>query len=243
MITSISKIIYISVLLSLTTRYHSNSNKKVNVILLHGLGRTHLSMLKLKIFLEKNGYKVFNFPFSTLKKTTEEIEKKLEKYIKKHGLDRDEKIYFVTHSFGGIIARLYLAKHPNLKKCRIVMLAPPNKGSKLAEKLKNNKIVRALLNPPIEELGKDKKSLPLKINTPDYEIGIIAGTKNIFPFFSKIISAKSDGIISVEETKLENMKDFTTVNSGHTFIMQNKMALKQILHFLDNGHFIKINEP
>jgi len=217
----------------------NNQNKKGYVIIVHGLGRTHLSMRKLTKKIEKEGYISLNFPFLTINKNIEDIENKLEKFIEKNCKNKNMKIYFVTHSLGGIIVRLYLKKHPN-KKTRVVMIAPPNQGSILADKLKNNVLISTLLGPSIFELGKNpEKSVPLTLGTIDFELGIIAGTKSIYPFFSKKIPGKDDGIVSVEETKLKNMKDFIEINSSHSFIMNNEETIKQTIHFLNYGYFKK----
>ena len=55
------------------------------------------------------------------------------------------------------------------------MLSPPNSGSKLADFLAKSFIMNYIFGPALKQLRTDKKSLPQKISTPKYELGIIAG--------------------------------------------------------------------
>ena len=47
------------------------------------------------------------------------------------------------------------------------------------------------------------------------DFGIIAGTKSINWILSTYIPGIDDGKVSIENTRLEGMKDFTTVDTFH----------------------------
>jgi triacylglycerol lipase len=120
---------------------------------------------------------------------------------------------------------------------RVVMLSPPNNGSEVVNKLKNNFIFKWINGPAGVQLGTGPGSLPKTLGPPKYEVGIIAGDRTINPILSLLIPGKNDGKVSVENTKLKGMKDFLIVHKSHPFIMNDKEVLKQVTAFIQNGMF------
>ena len=119
------------------------------------------------------------------------------------------------------------------------MLAPPNKGSELAEFLRNFFLYKWLSGPAGQALGTGEESIPDKLLPVDMEIGIIAGNKSINPGFSKLIEGPNDGKVSVARSTLDEMSDFMVVPATHTFIMRHPVVLHQAQYFLKNGKFQK----
>ena len=120
------------------------------------------------------------------------------------------------------------------------MIAPPNKGSEIVNYLKHFFPYKWIFGPAGVQLGTDKNSIPLKLgNMEKYEVGIIAGDKSWQPWFSFILPAKDDGMVSLESTKLEGNKSFIVVHCTHMFIMNDRYVLKQVGFFLKNGKFEK----
>ena len=207
-------------------------------ILLHGMGRTSLSMSAIENALENQGYTVWNEGYPSLTESLEVFAKPMMEtaitYCRDH---KAESIHFVTHSLGGIIVRYYLQNHKIDKLGRIVMLAPPNKGSEVADGMKDGFLYQTFMGPNAQMLGTDNNSLPNRLKPIEGEIGIIAGAADGDPWFLPEIPGADDGKVAVERTKLAEMKDFLKVNSGHTFIMQDKEVIHQILYFLEYGYF------
>jgi triacylglycerol lipase len=208
------------------------------VVLLHGLARSENSLLKLEQNLKKNGFCVVNKGYPSRENTIEElsvnaIPAALDKCQEMDG----GKVHFVTHSMGGILVRYYLTHHdvPNLG--RVVMLSPPNNGSEVVDKLRGTGIFEWINGPAGDQLGTDADSLPNRLDAPDYEVGIITGDRSINPILSILIPGKDDGKVSIENAKIEGMKDFLVVHTSHPFIMNDEDVFQQVLFFLKNGEF------
>lgn len=209
------------------------------VILLHGLARTSKSMIPLSKQLRALNYRVVNigypsrdFPIATL------VEKAIPPALaqcRKHPISG---ISFVTHSLGGILLRYYLStkKIPELK--RVVMLAPPNKGSEVADHLKNLLPYQWVNGPVGQELGTEPTSAPNKLGAVDFDLGVIAGTTSINLLLSLYLPNPDDGKVSVESTKVAGMHDFIALPVSHPFIMKDKDSIAQIIHYLQHGHFL-----
>jgi hypothetical protein len=120
---------------------------------------------------------------------------------------------------------------------RLVMLAPPNKGSEVTDFMKDFFIYRWIEGPAGQELGTGPESVPNRLKPIDLQLGIIAGDRSLNPVFSAIIPGPDDGKVAVERTKLEEMSDFLVISSTHTFIMRNPNVLRQVVHFLEHGRF------
>lgn len=208
------------------------------VIIVHGLGRTWRSMKKPQKFLAQKGYLVLHFKYPSTKYDIQTLSRNyLEDFIQTRCLDQTKKIHFVTHSMGGILVRYYLKDHTPQNLGRVVMLAPPNRGSEVVDWEKHWFVFRWLLGPAGQQLGTDAESLPAQLGSVDFELGVIAGDRSFEFVHSLIIPGPDDGKVGVERAKVQGMKDFFLVHIAHTFIMRDDEVLRQIEHFLRTGTF------
>ena len=213
---------------------------KSMVVLLHGLARSSSSMNKMQEALDKEGFETCNVDYPS---TRHHIAELATDYIVPKILECTNgsiaPINFVTHSMGGIIVR-YLAKEGLISLMgRVVMLSPPNHGSEVVDVLGSSWLFNWVNGPAGNELGTDGNSMPLQLGPPDFDVGIITGNKSINLINSAMIDGADDGKVSVENAKLDGMKDFLVLPVTHTFIMKDKTVIKQTIHFLESGKFIK----
>ncbi|KTD09116.1 lipase LipB [Legionella gratiana] len=197
------------------------------IVLVHGLMRTSLSMWPLKNFLKRKGYEVYSYNYPSPKYSIQEHGVYLSQFIKNLlAKNPGVKINFITHSLGGIITREALAtlSKKQLKNIgSLIMLAPPNQGSKLAKL--STKMFPFLTFPikPLAELSSDQTSYVHHVPVPNIKIGIIAG--------------QYDAKVPPEYARLEGQNDPVIVNSNHTFIMNNAKTRELIMNFLARGTF------
>lgn len=210
-----------------------------NVILLHGLCRTSHSMVKIAGALTKAGYTVRNVDYPS---RTAHIQKLADDAIGKAVADCQQsgatRIDFVTHSMGGILVRSYLARHSIPDLGRVVMLAPPNQGSEVVDKLGGLSVFKWITGVPGDELGTDTNSTPIRLGPAHFPLGIIAGDRSINWINSfTMIPGPDDGKVSVQRARLTGMSDFIVIHATHVFITHNNDAIRQTIQFLRTGKF------
>jgi len=210
------------------------------VILLHGLGRTPLSMVPLQIALERAGYRTVNQGYPS---RSESIEMRAAAHVAealtKCDLPPDAPVYFVAHSLGGILVRQYLQDRDVPPGSRMVMLGPPNQGSELVDQFGADAWFQ-VLGPAARQLGTTDDGLLSRLEPVDLEIGVIAGTRASLDSIileSGGLPEPHDGRVSLTSAQLEEMRDFLAVNQSHTLLLVEHKVIRQVIAFLATGHF------
>jgi len=236
--TFLATLFCIVMLVLVTTTARADQENRECVIVLHGLGRTEASMGKIEKTLANNGYLVWNEAYPSR-------EAEIEILAANHlppGIRQCEEwnagtIHFVTHSMGGILVRYYFQNNDVREARRVVMLAPPNRGSEITDRYRDEGWYQYVTGPAGQQLGTEENSVPNSLTVIPLEVGIIAGSNSSDPWFSTLFNGDNDGKVSVASTRLTEMTAFLVVESGHTFIMNNEQVKEQILYFLRNGEF------
>lgn len=148
-----------------------------------------------------------------------------------------QKIHFVSHSLGGILVRDYLSRHKLPQLGRVVMLAPPNQGSEVVDKLGHWRAFTSINGPAGKQLGTGDLDMPRALGPVAYPVGIIAGDRSINPINSLIIPGQDDGKVSIEHTKVKGMTEHTVLHYSHPMIMKRKNAMALTIRFLQHGSF------
>lgn len=230
-------LVLLIVLLALSPIAASGEITGDGVILLHGLGRTSSSMKTLESRLREAGLVVHNIDYSSTEAAPTQLLASVSASIAECCAASPAPIHFVTHSLGGILARAYIAQNRPENLGRVVLIAPPNNGSEIVDSLGDTTLFAKILGPTGQDLGTDPESFPNRLPRPDYEIGVIAGSRSINPIGSLLIPGPDDGTVSIESAKLDGAADFLVVDSSHTFIMHDSEVARQTLHFLESGTF------
>lgn len=210
------------------------------VVLLHGLGRGPLSMARLARDLRAEGFVVRNLSYRSQRADIRTLADATLGPVFASPPPSGERIHIVTHSMGGILVRQYLRDHGTPESLgRVVMLAPPNNGSELVDRLRKSALYRRLNGPAGVQLGTDAASVPRTLGPlpADIEVGVIAGTVSLNPLFSSAIDGPDDGKVSVARTHVAGEADHLAVPHSHTWLMWRRPVLAAVRTFLHTGRF------
>ncbi len=199
---------------------------KPPLFLLHGLARSRFSMQRPARLLRSKGRRVENLGYPSTFLSIDTLAESLYRRLPEGPVD------FLTHSLGGILLRRMLKLHSEISLGRVVMLAPPNRGSAFARYVMPR--LGFLFGPAGRQL-QDPAWIEAHCASPPGLV-IIAGTRsegNLNALLGRrFLEPPHDGTVSVQETQLDAMEAFHTVPASHTWIMRHPQSLELILKYL-----------
>ena len=211
------------------------------VVLLHGLARTRYSLAGLRRYLERAGFPTWARSYPSRRRGIADAADQIADWLARD-LPGGGPLVAVTHSMGGLVAR-HLASRVALQQ--IVMLAPPNHGSRVSRIYVRHPLYRWFFGPAGQELA----SFEAERGWPPLEVpfAVIAGTRGraIANPTSWLTRARGhftsdeahDGTVAVDETALPGMAGFATVDASHTWIMNDRRARELVVRFLETRSF------
>lgn len=211
------------------------------VVLLHGIARGAESMQKIEAAFEKEGYTVLNLNYPSTAAPLEELREYIHPFIEKINIQKDGgQLHFVTHSMGGLVVRAYLQKYAPSNLGRVVMLAPPNQGSEVADFLVRyaNPVFKFFYGPAGQQLTTNFNRESL-LGPIFYPVGVIMGNRSFDPLSSWVIPGEDDGKVAVEKSKVGGMQAHKIIPTSHVFIMKNDDVIKNSIAFIQTGNFLK----
>ena len=199
------------------------------VFLIHGMGRTPVSMLILAWRLRRAGYRVRLHGYVAAAEPLESITARLRERVE--GRAGGGRYHLIGHSLGNVVIRDGFRRGYPTGLGRVVMLAPPNRPSELAGRLRGRRLFQGATGDSGQKLADPAFYAGLPV--PSAEFGVLAGCRG-HRFFG---GRPNDGILAVEETRLDGMRDFAIVPHTHTFMMNGRDTFERCMRFLREGRF------
>ena len=188
--------------------------------------------------LRRAGFRTLNLDYSSRRKPLAALADEIDAPVERFAATA-ETLHFVTHSMGGLLARVYLDRKRPASLGRVVMLGPPHGGSEFADLLHRRWAYRHFYGPAGQQLTTwEGRSLLQALSPVGYPLGIIAGDRPVVPLLSRVLpNEPSDGIVTVRSTRLAGMADHLVVDAGHSFLMYDPTAIAATIAFLKHGRF------
>lgn len=198
----------------------------MRVHLIHGMGRSPVSMMLLGKRLANVGHEVHRFGYFVSQHSLDDITTSFLDHVRSAG-PKGEPYAVIGHSLGGIITRLASPRLPE-DFHRFVMIGPPNRPPALAKTMSNFAAFRALTQDAGRKLADDGFYATLPV--PAVKTLVIAGTsgpRTTFPHKGSL----NDGVVAVHETELEGA-EYLHVPAIHTVLMNDVHVIRRINEFL-----------
>lgn len=210
------------------------------VLLLHGLWMNRFAMLPLARALKRAGFATLepNYPSmrGALQDNVDALVLQLDALCRTMpALAATPRIHIVGHSLGGLLALALLQREPvDPRLGRVVLLGSPVAGCSAARSFATYPGGEWLLG----ETTPLWERLPMPDIPAGREVGAIAGTSR-FGLASLLvgIEGEHDGVVRVEETRLQGLADHRVLPVSHTGMLLSAEVAAQCIAFLCQGRF------
>ena len=204
-----------------------NSDSTRFVVLVHGIFMWGVQFEAMARKFHKLGYAAFLYDYPTRLKSIQEHGCDFKDYLSALMAEfPSAKINLVTHSMGGLISRAALPlldENERARLGRMVMLAPPNKGSHVAEYVMKHAPALADLYKPVRDLDSSGES-------PIHAIPEVSA----MPF--AVIAAEYDALVADPLTHLANESCHATLGKHiHSSVMFGDKAFLLTEEFIRTG--------
>ncbi len=222
------------IVLGETINYFSPTTKPRQevAVLVHGLFHSGAVMVNFAEYLAQHGYQVAVYDYRTTQGDYWAHAGKFKDFLHnlaiKYG---DCRISLITHSMGGILARIAFSNMQNWpfafeRLHRVVMLAPPHRGSEVA------KFYSDFMPRLSQTFIKPLKGLS---NAPDSPIHGLPWPEKFCEV--GVITGRYDRYVAKESAQVPGQVDELEMPCGHSFMMFNPQIFYQTCHFLEYGSF------
>jgi alpha-beta hydrolase superfamily lysophospholipase len=200
----------------------------MRLLLVHGMGRTPLSMARLARFLRREGHRVERLGYVAAVESFDRIRRRVRHRLETMAATGDP-YAVVGHSLGGLALRAAL---PGLTPApaHLVMLATPNQAPRLARRLRRFWPYRLVGGESGQLLARPEFFARLPV--PPVPYTIIAGSAGPRGKRSPFGGEDNDWLVATDETKIASDDHPTVLPVGHTFMMNDRQVHAAILRAL-----------
>jgi pimeloyl-ACP methyl ester carboxylesterase len=201
------------------------------VVLVHGLWTNRLVLLPLARRLRHAGFTpaLFGYPsrFGTLDGSADRLAAFLQR-------QRGERLHVVGHSLGGVLALTAVARRPDPRLARVVLLGAPVNGSRAAAQVAARRWGQFYGGAAIGELARACAD-PVAAGV---EVGVVAGSRPLG--LGRLVSGfgePNDGTVLVREACHPQAAGTVVLPVSHTGLLLSPEVAAEVACFLRCGRF------
>jgi pimeloyl-ACP methyl ester carboxylesterase len=191
----------------------------MRALLVHGMGRTPLSMMPLARTLRRAGIEPVQFGYVAAAQTIPSIVRRLRGRLQRM---QDQPSVAIGHSLGGVLLRLAIAELPPevARPVRLILIGSPDRAPRLACRYERRLWYRVLNGDAGALLASSQRMSAI----PHLPIPstVIAGTAGPRGRFSPFGDAVNDGILAVDELRHDGGIEWQTVPVLHPFLPRSR---------------------
>lgn len=200
-----------------------------DAILVHGLWVPAAVMTPLAARLSRAGYRCHLFSYAGRARPLQAHGERLARYARGIGA-----AHFVGHSLGGLVVLEAMQGQSDVTAEHVVLLGTPVRGNFAGRRLAQLGWGRWFLG----------ATLPLWLDgrasswTRPEPLGVLAGTlpMGLGRLFGAL-PGPNDGVVRLEETELEGMRDRVVLRVGHSAMILSARVAAQVVAFLQDARF------
>lgn len=202
-------------------------------VVLHGLWRSRDSMSAITEALEERGFEVLDVAYPSTRGTIAEHAAQVAGLLDTlRGEGRE--VSFVTHSLGGLVTRALLAREGDAWRARhrlgrAVFIAAPHRGAALARVGAEVPGALTLYGEPSEEMA---RGVAATLPSPPLPFLDVAASRGTEEGWNPLVPGDDDGVVGVDETRLEGETERLVVRGTHTFVMRDPEVVRAAVAFL-----------
>jgi pimeloyl-ACP methyl ester carboxylesterase len=200
-----------------------------DVVLVGGLWMPAAVMLWMGARLARAGYRVHRFAYSGRDPLEGNMES-LERFVRASCAGA---AHFVGHSLGGVLIHDLLARSPDLRAGRVVLVGSPVRGSLAGRRLGVAGVGRWMLG----GCASRWQACAAQWRRPE-PLGVIAGTRSLgLGRLLGRLPGENDGVVLVEETGVDGMAGRALVPEPHSALAVSPRVTGLVARFLREGRF------
>jgi 8-oxo-dGTP pyrophosphatase MutT (NUDIX family) len=216
-------------------RPNQSASGAESVVVAHGLWMPGVETLLLRRRLDAVGFRSQLFRYRTVSDDLDENAAALARCVERTPGDT---VHVVGHSLGGVVAVYMLQTRRPARAGRVVCLGSPLRGTHSGMRLARFRWGAGLTGRSIGDLLARGGLEPWSGTT---DLGVIAGDLPLgFGLLLGPLPKPHDGVVAVEETRLEGATDHLVVSLSHLALVLSRRVAAETAHFLRHGRFERI---